>query len=119
MHAPTLPADEGYNATFNMEPTSVAERGNADKPVFWKILVGMVMVLINLQNMIAPSPNLLKAETAAEQTVMHVAYFGMIGLGCWLLYSGLKAPLEQEPNLAHRFLRAVTCPVTPRTGHNL
>jgi hypothetical protein len=77
-------------ADSNMDQPPVAQGRKADKPVIWKILVGALLVYINLENMIAPAPNLLKPSNSDERTGMYLAYFGMIGLGCWLLYSGLK-----------------------------
>lgn len=68
----------------------------AQKPVVWKILVGVLLIYINVTNFIAPAPNLLKAETPSEQTGMNIACFAMIGLGCWLIYSGVK-PVWRKP----------------------
>jgi len=60
------------------------------KPVAWKVLVGLLLIFINANNLLAPAPNLLKAETRTEQTGMNIACFAMIGVGCWLIYSGVR-----------------------------
>ena len=73
-----------------MESKPVIVDLKSQKPVVWKILVGVLLVYINMTNFLAPAPNLLKAETPTEQTGMNIAYFAMIGVGCWLIYSGVR-----------------------------
>ncbi len=61
-----------------------------EKPIWWRIIVGSLLVIIELKNHIAPAPNLLKASNEAQQTGMYVAMVVLIFLGCWLIYSGAK-----------------------------
>ena len=73
-----------------MDRKPVVVDSKAHKPVVWKILVGLLLLYSNAMNIFSPAPNLFQAESPMEQTGMNIAYFAMIGLGCWLLYSGLR-----------------------------
>jgi hypothetical protein len=57
---------------------------------WWKAIGGALLVCVNLKNMLAPAPNLLKPDNDAQQVGMIVAYLGMIVWGAWLLFSGLN-----------------------------
>jgi hypothetical protein len=61
-----------------------------DRPVWWKVIVGSLLLFIEIDNHVHPAPNLIKAETPGEQAGMYMAMAGLIALGCWLLYSGTK-----------------------------
>ena len=62
----------------------------AEKPIWWRIVVGSLLVIIEVKNHIAPAPNLLKASNEGEQVGMYVVMVALIVLGCWLIYSGAK-----------------------------
>ena len=62
----------------------------AEKPIWWRIVVGSLLVIIEVKNHIAPAPNLLKASNEGEQVGMYVGMVAIIVLGCWLIYSGTK-----------------------------
>jgi hypothetical protein len=44
----------------------------AQKPIWWKIIVGMLLIFVEVRNHVHPSANLLKANNQAEQTGMYV-----------------------------------------------
>jgi len=62
----------------------------AQKPVIWRVLLGVLLIYINAKNYLAPAPNLLKASNSTEQVGMNLGYFAMIGVGCWLIYTGTR-----------------------------
>ncbi len=64
--------------------------GESQKPVWWKILVGLVLLYVEIKNHFSQAPNLMKARDPAEQLGMNIAMGFFIALGCWLLYSGIK-----------------------------
>ena len=55
-----------------------------EKPVWWKIIIGVVLILIEVKNHLFPSADLLKANNAGEQVGMYIAMVAIIALGCWL-----------------------------------
>ena len=66
------------------------------EPVWWKVIVGLLLIFIEIKNHIAPATNLLKADNEGEQIGMNVAMVALIILGCWLVYSGIK-PMWRKP----------------------
>jgi hypothetical protein len=60
------------------------------KPVWWKVIVGLLLIFVEINNHINPAPNLLKANSPSEQVGMNVVMLALIALGCWLVYSGSK-----------------------------
>ena len=66
-----------------------------EKPVWWKIILGVVLLLIEFKNHVFPSAGLLKASNAGEQVGMYIAMIAIIALGCWLVYSGIKPSLRK------------------------
>jgi hypothetical protein len=60
------------------------------KPVWWKVIVGSLLIFVEINNHINPAPNLLKANGPSEQVGMNVVMLALIALGCWLVYSGAK-----------------------------
>jgi len=60
------------------------------QPVWWKVIIGMLLILVEVKNHILPSANLLKANNEGQQLCMYIAMVALIGLGCWLVYSGIK-----------------------------
>jgi hypothetical protein len=50
----------------------------------------MLLILVEVKNHAFPSTGLLKAENENEQLGMYIAMAALIGLGCWLVYSGIK-----------------------------
>lgn len=60
------------------------------QPVWWKVIVGALLILVEVKNHAFPSANLLKANNEGEQLGMYIAMAVLIGLGCWLVYSGIK-----------------------------
>lgn len=60
------------------------------QPVWWKVIVGALLILVEVKNHAFPSANLLKANNEGEQLGMYIAMVVLIGLGCWLVYSGIK-----------------------------
>jgi len=61
-----------------------------EKPIWWRIVVGSLLVIIEVKNRIAPAPNLLKASNEGQQGAMYGVMVAVIVLGCWLIYSGAK-----------------------------
>ena len=66
-----------------------------ERPVWWKIIIGTVLILVEVKNHAFPSANLLKANNPAEQFGMYLGMAVIIGLGCWLVYSGIKPVLRK------------------------
>ena len=62
----------------------------SQQPVWWKVIVGMLLILVEVKNHVFPSANLLKANNEGEQLGMYFVMVVLIGLGCWLVYSGIK-----------------------------
>ena len=62
----------------------------SQKAVWWKIIVGMSLIIIEIKNQLFPSANLLKANDVPKQLGMYVAMVAIVGVGCWLVYSGIK-----------------------------
>jgi len=60
------------------------------KPIWWKVIVGLLLIFIEVNNRIHPAANLLKADNQGEQVGMNIAMVAVIALGCWLVYSGVK-----------------------------
>ena len=60
------------------------------KPVWWKVILGLVLIFVEINNHMHPASNLLKADNAGEQAGMNVAAVIIIAVGCWLVYSGAK-----------------------------
>ena len=58
--------------------------------VWWKVIIGMLLILVEVKNHILPSANLLKANNEGQQLGMYIAMVALIGRGCWLVYSGIK-----------------------------
>ncbi len=60
------------------------------KPIWWRVVVGMILIFIEVKNYIHPAPNLLKANNPGELAAMNGTMVALIVLGCWLVYSGVK-----------------------------
>ena len=67
------------------------------KPIWWKAILGFVLILAELNNIFHPAPNLLKADDAAQQAGMDFAMIAIIGAGIWLLYSAFKPTWRKTP----------------------
>ena len=52
----------------------------AEKPIWWRIVVGSLLVILEVKNHIAPAPNLLKASNEGEQVGMYVVMVAIIVL---------------------------------------
>lgn len=60
------------------------------KPVWWKVILGLLLILVEINSRIHPAPNLLKASNPGEQVGMNATMLAIIAVGCWLVYSGVK-----------------------------
>lgn len=60
------------------------------KPIWWRVIVGLMLIFIEVKNYIHPAANLLKANSPGEQAAMNGTMVALIVLGCWLVYSGVK-----------------------------
>jgi hypothetical protein len=69
----------------------------SQKPVWWKIIVGSLIILVEINARVNPAPNSLKANNAGEQAGMNFAMIAIIALGLWLIYSGVK-PTWRKPS---------------------
>src|SRR5262249_58948781 len=58
---------------------------------WWKILLGVLLIAVELKNQIAPSPDLLKADNEAQQAGMWVAAVVIYGVGLGLIVAGVRA----------------------------
>jgi hypothetical protein len=67
------------------------------KPIWWKVILGAILLTSNINNRINPAPNLLKADNAAQQFGMNLVSFAFLGLALWLLYSGSKPLWRKNP----------------------
>jgi hypothetical protein len=72
-------------------------RTTLSRPVVWKLLLGALLIFIQVKRFVSPAPNLLRADTPAEQMGLNIGYFVMVGLGCWLIYSGAKPVWHKAP----------------------
>jgi len=59
------------------------------RPVWWRIIVGALLIFVEVKNNIHPAANLLKASTPGEQLVMNFAMATLIAIGCWLVFTGI------------------------------
>ncbi len=66
------------------------------KPVWWKVIVGSIIILVEIDSHIHPAPNLLKADNATQQNAMNGAMIAIIIFGLWLIYSRVK-PTWRKP----------------------
>jgi hypothetical protein len=60
------------------------------KPIWWRVIVGLLLIFIQIKSRIDPANNLLKASNSGEQAAMNGTMVALIILGCWLVYSGVK-----------------------------
>lgn len=67
------------------------------KPVWWKVILGAVLVLNEINSRVNPAPNMLKADNAAQQFGMNVTEVVIALIGCWLIYSGTKPLWNKTP----------------------
>jgi hypothetical protein len=70
------------------------------KPRYWRIVVGLLLIVVEAKNHIAPDPNLLKADNPSQQLGMNIAAVLIVVLGCWLIYSGFrpkKVGISKDP----------------------
>jgi hypothetical protein len=61
------------------------------KPIWWRVIVGALLIVIQVQNQFFPAPNLLKASNPTQQQAMYATAAFLFFLGCWLLYTGAKS----------------------------
>ena len=62
----------------------------SQKPVWWKVILGLLLIYVQIHSHFYPAPNLLKADNPAQQTGMNIVMGLIIAVGCWLVYSGTK-----------------------------
>ncbi|MFZ0819535.1 MAG: hypothetical protein WAM91_05665 [Candidatus Acidiferrales bacterium] len=62
----------------------------SQKPAWWKVILGLALILVEFNNHFNPAPNLLNANNMGEQVGMNFVMIGVIILGLWLVYSGAK-----------------------------
>ena len=62
----------------------------SQKPVWWKVILGLVLVYVEIHSHVSPAPNFLRATNQAQQTGMDIMMVAIIVVGCWLVYSGAK-----------------------------
>jgi hypothetical protein len=76
--------------SFTPVQTALLAESASQKPVWWKILMGLWLIYINISNYINPGPNLAKAANQIEQNGMNAAPLIFISIGCWLVYLGMR-----------------------------
>ena len=68
------------------------------KPIWWKVIVGSLLLFTQINNRINPAPNLLKASNADQQLGMD-AMAVMLGLlAIWLILSGARPVWRKTAN---------------------
>ena len=60
------------------------------KLVWWKIILGILLIFIEVKNHLFPTADLLKADNQTQQAGMYFMMVVLVVLGCWLVYSGIK-----------------------------
>ena len=60
------------------------------RPIWWRVILGLVLVFGEVHGHVIPARNLLKASNDAQQFGMNIAAVVIILVGCWLVYSGGK-----------------------------
>lgn len=60
------------------------------KPIWWKVIVGSVLLFATIDNHVNPTPNLLKASNAGERAAMNATAIAMAVLAIWLVVSGVR-----------------------------
>jgi hypothetical protein len=59
-------------------------------PVWWEVIVGALLLLVEAQQILFPGEQYLQADNTAQAAGMWVAKLAFIALGIWLVYSGWK-----------------------------
>lgn len=67
------------------------------RPVWWKVILGLVLIIVEIHSHVSPAANLLKASNHTQQVGMDVTALLIVLLGCWLVYSGTKPVWRKSP----------------------
>jgi hypothetical protein len=67
------------------------------KPVWWKVILGLVIIYVAVDSYINPAPNMLRANNQSEEFGMFVGAIVTVTLGIWLVYSGAKPFWRKTP----------------------
>ena len=59
-------------------------------PVWWKLVIGCLLLFTQINNRINPAPNLLKASNADQQRGMDAMAVILGVLAIWLIISGVR-----------------------------
>lgn len=69
----------------------------SERPTWWRVSVGALVLVVEVYNLVSSAPNLLKGDNVSERQGMFIAAVIIIFLGCWLVLTGLK-PLWNKPD---------------------
>jgi len=65
------------------------------KPVWWKTIMGTLLIFIEVKNHVHLAANLLKANNRGEQLGMNIPMVALIAIGCWLYGNRPNLPQDQ------------------------
>jgi len=59
--------------------------------VWWKIIIGALLVFIEAKFLLHPNTRTFQPATHAEGSVQLVVEYALLFLGVWLIFSGIRA----------------------------
>ncbi len=59
-------------------------------PVWWKIIVGTLLVYINVKHLIFPGTRAFQPSNPTQATTMLIVAWALLLLGAWLVFSGVR-----------------------------
>lgn len=68
------------------------------KPVWWRLIVGALLLYIEINNHLNPAPNLLKASNADQQVGMNAMAIILVAIAIWLIVTGIRPIWRRKSN---------------------
>jgi len=63
---------------------------NNKKLIWWKIIIGALLVYIELKHLLFPAARAFQPESSREAAIMMLVEFALLLFGAWLIFSGGK-----------------------------
>jgi hypothetical protein len=68
------------------------------KPIWWRLIAGSLLLYVEINNHLNPAPNLLKASNSDQQLGMNAMAVILVITAIWLIVTGTRPVWRRNSN---------------------